>query len=105
MASHPLAYEGSYSRNLLRVFDTPILAAGMAMANAPEVYSEDGPDFRHKLVLDQGILKGFAFVGETRNVGLYNDLLRRRVQITSCVESILHGSYDYAQFLKKNTKQ
>jgi nitrite reductase (NADH) large subunit len=105
MASHPLAYEGSFSRNILRVFDTSILAAGMAMADTPEVRFEDGPDFCHKLVLDHGILKGFAFVGEARNVGLYNDLLRRRVQITSCVDFLLHGSYDYAQFLKKNTKQ
>jgi NAD(P)H-nitrite reductase large subunit len=105
MASRPLAYEGSFSRNLLRVFDTSILAAGMAMANAPEVHSEDGPDFYHKLVFDRSILKGFAFVGETRNVGLYSDLLRRRVPITSCVDSLLHGSYDYAQFLKKSTRQ
>jgi nitrite reductase (NADH) large subunit len=105
MASYPLAYEGSFSRNLLRVFDTSILAAGMAMADAPEAYSEDGLDFRHKLVLDQGILKGFAFVGEPRNVGLYIDLLRRRTDITSCVDSLLHGSYNYAQFLKKSTKQ
>ena len=105
MASHLLSYEGSFSRNTLRVFDTSILAAGMAMADAPEVHFEDGPDFRHKIVLDQGILKGFAFVGEARNVGLYNDLLRRRVQIASCVNSLLHGSYDYAQFLKKSTKQ
>lgn len=104
MASHPLAYEGSFSRNLLRVFDTSILAAGMAMADSPEVYSEEGPDFRHKLVLDRGILKGFAFVGESRNVGLYIDLLRRRAQISSCVDSLLHGSYNYARFLKKNTK-
>ncbi len=105
MAAHPFSYEGSFSRNILRVFNTSILAAGMAMANAPEVYSEDGPDFRHKLVVGEGILKGFAFVGETRNAGLYSDLLRRRVQITSCIDSLLHGSYDYAQFLKKNTKQ
>jgi NADPH-dependent 2,4-dienoyl-CoA reductase/sulfur reductase-like enzyme len=105
MAAHALAYEGSFSRNILRVFDTSILAAGMAMADAPEVHSEDGPDFRHKVVLDKGILKGFAFVGETRNAGLYNDLLRRRVQVASCARSLLRGSYDYAQFLKKNTKQ
>jgi nitrite reductase (NADH) large subunit len=105
MASRPLAYEGSFSRNILRVFDTSIFAGGMAMANAPEVHSEDGPDFHHKLVLDQGILKGFAFVGDARNAGLYVDLLRRRVQITSCIDSLLHGSYDYAQFLKKCTKQ
>ncbi len=105
MAAHPISYDGSFSRNILRVFNTSILAAGMAMANAPEVHSEDGPYFRHKLVVDQGILKGFAFVGETRNAGLYSDLLRWRIQITSCIDSLLHGSYDYAQFLKKSTKQ
>jgi len=105
MASHPLSYEGSFSRNILRVFDTSIVTAGMGKADIPEVYSERSPDFYRKLVISHGILKGFIFVGESRNAGLYSDLLRRRIPIDSCAGSLLHGSYSYAQFLRKNTKQ
>jgi nitrite reductase (NADH) large subunit len=105
MASHPLAYEGSFSRNLLRVFDTSILVGGMAKANGPEVHCESGPGFYHKIVLDQGILKGFIFVGEVRNEGLYNELLRRKFPAASCVGSLVHGSYSYSQFVKACTKQ
>ncbi|MBZ5498245.1 MAG: FAD-dependent oxidoreductase [Acidobacteriia bacterium] len=104
MASRPLAYEGSYSRNVLRVFDTSICTAGMARAEAPEVRSEGGPGFHHKIVLDHGILKGFIFVGEVRNEGLYNSLLRRKVDVTHCAGSLLHGSYDYSQAMRKCTR-
>ena len=104
MASRPLAYEGSYSRNVLRVFDTSILTAGMAKADGPEVRRRNGPDFHGKIVLDNGVLKGFIFLGEVRNEGLYNDLLRRRVPVASCAGSLLRGSYDYAQFMRKYTR-
>jgi len=104
MAGRTLAYEGSYSRNVLRVFDTSILAAGMAKADGPEVLCENGPDFHHKIILDDGVLKGFIFLGEIRNEGLYNDLLRRRVRIADCADSLLHGSYDYARHMRKYAK-
>ncbi len=105
MASRPLAYEGSYARNALRVFDISMVAAGMTKDDAPEIHREEGPDFHHKIVLDHGVLKGFIFMGEVRNVGLYNDLLRRKVQVASFANSLLHGNYDYAQFMKMITKQ
>lgn len=104
MASRPLASEGSFSRNILRVFDTSILAAGTTKADGPEVRCEDGPDFHHKLVLDRGILKGFIFVGEVRNEGLYINLLRKGVRLTSSTGSLLRGRYTYGQFMRKYSK-
>ncbi len=104
MASRPLAYEGSFPRNILRVFGTSILAAGMAKAEGPGARAESGPDCYRKIVLDQGILKGFLFIGETRNEGLYADLLRRRVRVDSYAGSILRGSYDYSRHMKRSWK-
>jgi nitrite reductase (NADH) large subunit len=105
MASRPLAYEGSYSRNAMRVFDTSIYVAGMAKADGFEVCRNEGPDFYHKLVLDKGVLNGFIFLGEARNIGLYNDLLCRRLQVAPFADSILNGSLDYAQIMRKITRQ
>lgn len=105
MAARPLAYEGSFSRNILRVFGTSILAAGMGRADGLEVHCEDGPHFYRKIVLDQGILKGFIFVGEVEHEGLYVDLLRRRMPVASFANSLLRGSYNYARFLRQCTRQ
>jgi NAD(P)H-nitrite reductase large subunit len=104
MASRPLPSEGSFSRNILRVFDTSILAAGTARADGPEVRCEDGPGFHHKLVLDQGILKGFIFVGELRNEGFYTNLLRKKVRLTFSTGSLLHGSYTHGHFMRNYAK-
>jgi nitrite reductase (NADH) large subunit len=105
MASLPLAYEGSFARNALRVFDTSVLAAGLAKSDTLEVRRDQGRDFHSKIVLENGILKGFVFVGELRNEGFYVDLLRRRAQIAEHADPLLRGSYNFAQFLKSLTRQ
>ncbi len=101
MASQGVSYEGSFSRNTLRVFGVSIVAAGKSRAEGPEVQCESGPDFFHKIVLQDGVLKGFVFVGESRNEGLYLDLIRRRIHGASR-ESLLHGSYEFAQLMKSH---
>jgi nitrite reductase (NADH) large subunit len=101
MAGRPLAYGGSFPRNILRVFDTSIVAGGMAKREGSEVRVEERSDSYHRLVLDQGILKGFAFMGEINNQGFYADLLRRQLPVGSSATAILHGTYNYAQFIKK----
>jgi nitrite reductase (NADH) large subunit len=102
MAGRPLAYCGSFSRNILRVFDTSVAAAGMAKAEGPEVQLEERADSYRKLVLDRGILKGFAFIGEINHEGFYADLLRRQLPVASSTALILHGTYTYAHFMKKS---
>jgi nitrite reductase (NADH) large subunit len=94
MAWRPLAYDGSYSRNILRVFGLSIAAAGNARSDTPQARSETGPDFHRRLALKDGILEGFVLMGEVRNEGLYNDLLRRRVPFVSC----------YAKVVRKHMK-
>jgi NADPH-dependent 2,4-dienoyl-CoA reductase/sulfur reductase-like enzyme len=105
MASRPLAYEGSFARNALRVFDTSLLAGGMAKSETLEVRRDQGRNFHSKIVLESGFLKGFVFVGEIRNEGFYVDLLRRRVQVSEHAVSLLRGSYNFAQFMKSSTRQ
>jgi nitrite reductase (NADH) large subunit len=105
MASRTLAYEGSFSRNILRVFGVSILAAGKGRADGPEVHCKHGPEFHHKIFLERGILKGFVFVGEVRNEGLYSELLRRKIPVAPRAGSLLQGSYDYAQLMRMHTRQ
>jgi len=101
MAGRPFAYEGSFSRNALHVFDTSIQVAGMSKAEGPEVYREAGADYHRKIVIDDGVLKGFIFLGDIRSIGLYCDLLRRKIPVGSFVGSLLRGSLDVARVMRE----
>jgi NAD(P)H-nitrite reductase large subunit len=100
MASIPAEYEGSVARNTLEVFDLPIFTAGMGREEGLEVLREQGKDFYHKLVLDQGgILRGVIFVGEMRNEGIYLFLVKNRIAVSSFAASLLRNTFGYARFL------
>jgi nitrite reductase (NADH) large subunit len=94
MASKPLAYDGSYSRNILRVLDLWIAAAGTAKLDTRETRSETGPGFHRRFIIEGGILRGFVLMGNVKNEGLYNDLVRRGAPISPL----------YAQVMRKNVK-
>jgi NAD(P)H-nitrite reductase large subunit len=104
MADIPLAYEGSFSRNILKIFGLSILAAGMSSHAGADVRIERGQDFYHKLVLDRGILKGFIFIGEVRNEGLYLSLLRHKTDISLFAGSVLKGTFSYPRFVRQAIK-
>ncbi len=100
MAGVTTPYPGSLARNILRVFDIPVLSAGMARADGPEVLKARGKDHYRKLVLDKGILKGLLFVGDLRNEGLYISLMQRRVNSSAFARGILRDSFTYSRFLR-----
>jgi nitrite reductase (NADH) large subunit len=105
MAGIPATYPGSLARNILRVFGVSILAAGAGRAGQGyEIMTEQGPDFYHKIVLDKGLLKGFIFVGEVRNEGLYSGLIKRKTDVSAYAGSLLRGSYGYSRYLARAMK-
>lgn len=99
MASQPAVYEGSVARNVLGVFGLPIFTAGMGREDGPEVLRESGKDFYHKLVLDDGMLKGVIFVGEIENEGFYLFLIKNRVDVSSFTTALLRNSLGYPRYL------
>ncbi len=105
MAGIPATYPGSLARNILRVFGVSILAAGAGRAEqGHETMTEQGPDFYHKIVLDKGVLKGFIFVGEVRNEGLYTSLIHTKSDVSAYAGSLLRGSYGYSRHLARSMK-
>ena len=105
MAGVPASYPGSLARNILRAFGISILTAGAGRAEQGyEIMTEQGPDFYHKIVLDKGLLKGFIFVGEIRNEGLYTGLIKMRADVTPYARSLLRGSYGYSRHLARSMK-
>ena len=101
MAGIEACYEGSLSRNILRVFGLSILVAGQGRADGPEIRVSAGLGFYHKIVMDKGVLKGFIFIGEIRHEGLYQDILRRRIDVGPFANILLKGTFAYPRFQRR----
>jgi nitrite reductase (NADH) large subunit len=102
MAGIPAIYQGSLARNTLNVFGVSVSAAGAGRAEKGyEIRTLEGPGFYRKIVLDKGILKGFIFVGEARNEGLYTSLIEMKADVSAYAGSILRGSYGYSRQLAR----
>jgi len=101
MAGIEARYEGSLSRNILRVFGLSIFVAGQGRADGPQIKVSSGPGFYHKIVLDKGVLKGFIFIGEIRNEGLYRDLLQRQTDTGPFTGILLKGTFAYPRILRR----
>jgi nitrite reductase (NADH) large subunit len=105
MAGIHASYPGSLVRNILRVFGVSILAAGAGRAESGyDIMTEQGPDFYHKIVMDKGLLKGFIFVGEVRNEGLYTGLIKMKTDVSAYAGSLLRGSYGCSRHLARSMK-
>jgi len=98
MASKPAIYKGSIAHNMLEVFGLPIFTAGMGREEGPQVLRKRGKDFYHKIVLDDGILKGVIFVGEVKNEGFYLFLMKNRVDVSPFTTALLNNTLGYPRY-------
>lgn len=105
MAGITSTYPGSLARNILSVFGVSILAAGAGRAERGyDIMTEQGSDAYHKIVMDKGVLKGFLFIGEIRNEGLYTGLVKMGTDVSAYAGSLLRGSYGYSRHLARSMK-
>ncbi len=101
MAGIPAIYDGSLSRNILRVFGLSIFVAGQGRADGPEIKVFSGSGFYHKIVMNKGVLKGFIFIGDIRHEGLYRDILQRRTDAGPFANALLKGTFAYPRFQRR----
>lgn len=101
MAGVAASYEGSLSRNIMRVFDLSVFVAGQGRADGPEIEVSSGPDFYRKIVLDKGVLKGFIFIGNIRHEGLYRGMLQSGMDVTPFADVLLKGAFAYPRLQRR----
>lgn len=100
MAGRDAFYGGALSRNILRVFDTSLFAAGAGRSQEGyEVRTAIGTDFYRKLVLKDGVLKGIVVAGEVKNEGFYTNLIVKEIDCSARADSLLRGGYAYGRHL------
>jgi nitrite reductase (NADH) large subunit len=104
MAGRPVAYPGSLSRNVMRVFDLDVLTVGDAnpMAlNGYEVLQSGGPTDRtyRCLVLRENRLVGAVMIGDIEQGGVLRALIENRVPLRLPAAMLMRPGFNFAQLL------
>ena len=98
LCGEDLKYDGSMGMNSVEFFGLPMISMGITRPRE-EGYQElvrKGENIYKKLVLKDSRLVGGIFVGKLNNAGVYLDLIKKRVDISSIIDRLLDINFSYA---------
>lgn len=97
MLGMEMPYGGDVLRNILTVFGQTIFTGGVSTHDEGDVYRNTSDGEYRKIVVKDGRLKGFVFVGEgVNNPGVYLRMMREQTDISSMINPVLHGTIAHA---------
>lgn len=101
MAGFKVKYRGSVSRNIASIFGKTIFTGGISAEDKFDVIRKgDNGEYR-KVVLKDGVLKGFIFIGDVREPGAYLYAMENEIRVTALLDKVLDGSLSFNDFHKK----
>jgi NAD(P)H-nitrite reductase large subunit len=106
MAGRKVAYPGSLSRNVIRLFGMDVLTAGMVNPSENDnlssmsQYSERTNRYR-RFVFRDDLLVGLVMVNGIEQGGVLMSLIHHEIPIRVPLERLLAPSFNYAQLLPK----
>jgi NAD(P)H-nitrite reductase large subunit len=104
MAGRPVAYPGSLSRNVMRIFDLDVLTVGdphpraAASRRVVQVGGQAQGSYRC-LVLEEGVLVGVVVVNRIEQGGVLRALIENRVPIRLPPEALAAPDFNFAKLL------
>lgn len=108
MAGRPVAYRGSLSRNVIRIFDMDIMTAGMV--DPPDedhyetiLYKNAHQNIYRKLVFKDTLLVGAVMVNAIEQGGVLISAMHSRVPIRIPRERLIGPGFNYRQLLWQRT--
>ncbi len=104
MAGRKVAYPGSLSRNVMRVFTLDVLTVGDANpgdTTGLEIVQSGGPDqgFYRRLIIRQGRLVGAVLINDIEQGGVLRALIENRRPLRFPAPRLLHRGFNFGQLL------
>jgi len=95
MVGKPRTYQGGTTLNALPYFGLSIGSAGVVEhdPSVHEIVVASGRGFYRKVVLQDGIIVGMVFAGDTSKCGLIYMLMKRRVKVQDFKDSLVAGDF------------
>lgn len=97
-----VAYGGSLGINSVEFFYLPAVSMGIVREEeGMEVLlsADANKKIYKKVVLKDGCVKGVVLLGRIENSGVYLELIRKKVNVSSIKEELLNDSFSYAKIM------
>lgn len=101
MAGLKVKYKGSVSRNIASIFGKTVFTGGISTEDRFDVIRRSFNGEYRKVVLKDGALKGFVFIGEVREPGAYLYAMENELKVTHLLDKLLDGSLSLSDFHRK----
>lgn len=89
-------YPGSENVNIIKIFDTPVVSAGVMQGDVVKRFDENG--YRKFYLKDKRIV-GLQFVGSTDEAGIYYSLMGKRESLEGKERFIFDERFNYGYML------
>jgi nitrite reductase (NADH) large subunit len=105
MAGRPVAYAGSLSRNVIRIFDLDVMTLGYANpapSEACEVVRAGGPDhgYYRSLVLRDNRLVGAVLINGVEQGGVLRALIERQLPLDVSPRILMSPHFNFSRLLR-----
>lgn len=98
MAGCMIEYSEEVSRNILTLFGKSIFTGGISKEDKFEVYKESLEGQYKKIIIREGKLVGFVFIGNVDSPGVYLSIMKKGLDISSNRNTVLKGSLNSSMF-------
>lgn len=86
-------YPGDVFRNILTVFGLTVFTGGESTRDEGDVYRDTSDGQYRKILVSNGRLRGYVFVGEgVNNPGVYLRMMKEQTDISSLLRPVLQGT-------------
>ena len=108
MAGEKVKYDGSLGMNSLDFYELVTISIGITkpeLQGGTEQLVRRGVNCYKKLILKNDVLCGAVLVGSVENAGIYNSLIKKKINIAEFKHLLLEDKFNYASILplvKKN---
>ncbi|HOV51274.1 MAG TPA: hypothetical protein PLZ61_08095, partial [Candidatus Cryosericum sp.] len=86
-------YPGDVFRNILTVFGLTVFTGGESTRDEGDVYRDTSDGQYRKILVRNGRLRGYVFVGEgVNNPGVYLRMMKEQTDISSLLRPVLQGT-------------
>jgi len=93
MAGQETWYPGDVFRNILTVFGLTVFTGGESTRDEGDVYRDTSDGQYRKILVRNGRLRGYVFVGEgVNNPGVYLRMMKEQTDISSLLRPVLQGT-------------
>ena len=105
MAGRPVAYRGTLSRNVMRIFGLDLMTLGVVNPDASSGYdiftkNDHRRKTYRKLVFREEVLVGAILINQMEQGGLFLSLIRNEIPITIPRENLLDPGFNFRQLMR-----